>query len=161
MKSQFQHKDLLRLFPTIKPRTLISWTERGLIKPEFEDASGRGSSRRYSYKNLIEIAFMRDLLKFGIPFSVLKNIADSSEFKTTMSRHKWGSVFCIAHKKRLLQPGKATSSEPLKIALISIDEFHRKGGIELSDGIEASSAVIVNIHALNKELGKRTKEINL
>jgi hypothetical protein len=104
---------------------------------------------------------MRDLLKFGIPFSVLKSIADSSEFKTAMSGNKWESVFCISHKKRLLQPTKVTTSEPLRITLLSIDEFRNKGGIELSDGTPASSAVIVNIHALNQEIRERAKDIKL
>ena len=77
MSSRFIHSDLLKIFPYINPRTLISWSERGLIKPDLLDSSGRGSSRVYSYSNLIEIGIVFELLRLGLPFSMIAAIMGS------------------------------------------------------------------------------------
>jgi DNA-binding transcriptional MerR regulator len=74
---KYTHGDILKMFPWLKPRTLISWSERGLIKADFGEASGRGSSRVFSYSNLIEIVTIADLSKTGLPFSVIKKIIQS------------------------------------------------------------------------------------
>ena len=75
---EFQHKDVLRLFPWIKARTLISWVERGLVKPDFQDAAGKGTRRGYSYKNLIEILLVDELLSWGISYRDVGEIAHGS-----------------------------------------------------------------------------------
>ena len=93
MKNEFVHKDLKKIFPWISPRTLIYWVERGLVKPSFADASGRGSSRRYSYTNLIEIAFIGELLRRGLPFTEIKRILDTEEYKKIIDKEKWDSVY--------------------------------------------------------------------
>ena len=80
MDLRFTHKDVLRIFPGIKARTLISWMERRLIVP-FTSASGRGSSRIYSYLNLIEIGIVSEFLKHGIPFSVIEEVMTSPAVK--------------------------------------------------------------------------------
>lgn len=74
MYEQFVHRDILNIFPWIKARTLISWSERGLVKPDFSNAAGRGSSRVYSYSNLIEIGIVSEFLRHGIPFSIIEEI---------------------------------------------------------------------------------------
>jgi DNA-binding transcriptional MerR regulator len=78
MHEQFLHRDILNIFPWLKPRTLISWSERGLIKPDFSNAAGRGSSRVYSYANLIEIGIVSEFLGHGIPFSIIEGIMNGS-----------------------------------------------------------------------------------
>ena len=70
----YVHSDVLKVFPYINPRTLISWNERGLITPDVSNSSGRGSSRIYSYLNLIQIGIAHEFLRFGIPFSVIGSI---------------------------------------------------------------------------------------
>ena len=76
---EFVHKEVLKIFPWIKPRTLISWSERGLIQPEYKEASGRGTRRRYSYQNLIEIGFISELLDYGIPFNMIRIFIQDQE----------------------------------------------------------------------------------
>ena len=33
MQSEYYHKDILRVFPDLDPRTIISWVEKGIITP--------------------------------------------------------------------------------------------------------------------------------
>ena len=95
---QFVHKEVLKIFPWIKPRTLISWSERGLITPEFEDASGRGTRRKYSYKNLIEIGFVDELLKYGIPFFTVREFLEGgdSKAKDKLFEKGFDVIVCIS-----------------------------------------------------------------
>jgi hypothetical protein len=49
---------------------LIYLCEKGVIQPDAQDAKGRGSSRRFSARNLLEFGVTLRLRKFGIPASV-------------------------------------------------------------------------------------------
>lgn len=60
----FNHKDVLRIFPILKTRTLINWCERGLLTPK-TPPSGSGTRREYSAENLLEIAVIRELVDCG------------------------------------------------------------------------------------------------
>src|SRR3989304_6104061 len=49
---------------------LIYLCEKGVVRPDFQDAKGRGSSRRFSDRNLLEFAValrLRDL-EIGVSF---------------------------------------------------------------------------------------------
>ena len=74
MRYGYLHRDVLKIFRSVKARTLISWCERGLITPDVSDASGRGSSRVYSFFNLIQIGVTHEFLRYGIPFSVIGSV---------------------------------------------------------------------------------------
>ena len=76
MEYEFTHGDLRKIFPWIKSRTLIYWVERGLFKPDITEASGRGTTRKYSYKNLIEIAKNKKIIHTSIKTEIKnKNMA--------------------------------------------------------------------------------------
>ena len=49
---------------------LIYLCEKGVIKPDFQEADGRGSSRRFSARNLLEFGVALRLRALGIPASV-------------------------------------------------------------------------------------------
>lgn len=49
---------------------LIYLCEKGVINPDGENASGRGSSRRFSARNLFEFAVALTLWEFHIPFAI-------------------------------------------------------------------------------------------
>lgn len=49
---------------------LIYLCEKGVIQPDFQDAEGRGSSRRFSARNLLEFGVVLRLGAFGIPAAV-------------------------------------------------------------------------------------------
>lgn len=48
---------------------LIYLCEKGVVRPDFEDAQGRGSSRRFSSRNLLEFAVALRLRDLQIPVS--------------------------------------------------------------------------------------------
>ncbi len=80
--SVYQHKDILRIFPDLSARSLVSWTEKGLLVPFHGDARGRGTIRRYSFDNLIQAGVIRELMALGVTFRDIK------EFFQTPGRKK-------------------------------------------------------------------------
>ena len=97
-KKEFLHRDLKKIFPSISPRTLIYWVERGLISPTIKTASGRGTARKYSYGNLIEIACINELLCQGLPFSRIKFIVESQAYRSIIEGEKWDSVLWLVRR---------------------------------------------------------------
>ena len=47
-------------------RQLDYWARTDLVRPSLADASGSGSRRRYSYRNLLELKIIKNLLDAGI-----------------------------------------------------------------------------------------------
>ena len=90
--AQFTHKDILAVFPSIRPRTLISWSEKGLINP-LEKPINRGGKRVYSYENLIEVGFIRELLSWGVGLNRIRSIVNHNEFKQKFHENKYQSIF--------------------------------------------------------------------
>lgn len=91
MRYTFIHRDVMKVFPWIKARTLISWSERGLIEP-VSNAAGRGSSRVYSYANLIEIGIISQFLQHGIPFPNIEAIMKSPPIKKLIKMRDFNVV---------------------------------------------------------------------
>lgn len=56
---------------------LIYLCEKAVVVPDFGDARGRGSSRRFSSRNLLEFAIAIHLRPFGIPSSTAATILHS------------------------------------------------------------------------------------
>ena len=50
---------------------LIYLCEKGVVQPDLQDAEGRGSSRRFSARNLLEFGVALRLRELGIPASVI------------------------------------------------------------------------------------------
>jgi hypothetical protein len=50
---------------------LIYLCEKGVVQPDLEDAKGRGSSRRFSARNLLEFAIALRLRELELPASVI------------------------------------------------------------------------------------------
>ena len=50
---------------------LIYLCEKGVLQPDLQDAEGRGSSRRFSERNLLEFGVALRLRELGIPASVI------------------------------------------------------------------------------------------
>ena len=62
-------------------RQLDYWARTGLLKPSIAEASGSGSRRRYSYRDLLELRIIKTLLDSGIKLEsvrdVFNNLRDS------------------------------------------------------------------------------------
>lgn len=57
----------------ISPRTLQSWTDKGVVRP-IREATGGGSKRGYSYLNLIEAGLSKRLIEKGLGIQAVKRI---------------------------------------------------------------------------------------
>jgi len=55
-------------------RQLDYWARTDLIRPSITDASGSGSRRRYSYRNLLELKVIKKLLDAGIRLEQVRDI---------------------------------------------------------------------------------------
>ncbi len=55
-------------------RQLDYWTRTGLIVPSLETAKGSGSRRAYSYKDLLELRVVKDLLDAGIKLELVSEV---------------------------------------------------------------------------------------
>jgi DNA-binding transcriptional MerR regulator len=66
---------------------LIYLCEKGVVQPDLQDAEGRGSSRRFSARNLLEFGVALRLRELGIPASVIGAVLHVLRgFESAMSR---------------------------------------------------------------------------
>jgi DNA-binding transcriptional MerR regulator len=56
----------------VNPRTIIDWTELGLVVSGVRAADGAGTRRRYSEHDLVQLAIVKTLLGDGIPRKVVR-----------------------------------------------------------------------------------------
>jgi len=55
-------------------RQLDYWARTDLIRPSLADASGSGSRRRYSYRDLLELRVIKNLLDAGIKLESVREV---------------------------------------------------------------------------------------
>lgn len=55
-------------------RQLDYWARTDLIRPALTDASGSGSRRRYSYKDLLELRVIKTLLDAGLKLESVRDV---------------------------------------------------------------------------------------
>ncbi|MDE0927196.1 MAG: MerR family transcriptional regulator [Acidimicrobiales bacterium] len=55
-------------------RQLDYWARTDLIRPSLADASGSGSRRRYSYRDLLELKAVKTLLDAGIRLELVREV---------------------------------------------------------------------------------------
>jgi DNA-binding transcriptional MerR regulator len=55
-------------------RQLDYWARTDLIRPSLSDATGSGSRRRYSYKDLLELKVIKTLLDAGIKLESVREV---------------------------------------------------------------------------------------
>jgi len=161
MQTEFFHRDLTRIFPWISPRTLIYWVERGLVQPSIENASGRGSARRYSYSNLIEIAFINELLSIGLPFSKIQRIVKTKEYREIIENHRWDSVFWEYMR---VVPARASKDRgaphEFGVNFSTRKEFKEYWGKYLFGSHFTSSVIIVSFSALEHFVREHIQKIS-
>ncbi|MCE8429786.1 MAG: MerR family transcriptional regulator [Candidatus Methanoperedens sp.] len=73
MKTEFTKKEAAEVLG-ITPRTIHFYTDQGLIIPEKANPIGRGTTRKYSRRNLIEFLLVRELAKNGLSLDKIKNV---------------------------------------------------------------------------------------
>src|SRR6476620_291550 len=55
-------------------RQLDYWARTDLVRPSLADATGSGSRRRYSYRDLLELKAIKRLLDAGIKLEVVREV---------------------------------------------------------------------------------------
>jgi DNA-binding transcriptional MerR regulator len=60
----------------ISYRQLDYWAHTDLIRPSLSDANGSGSRRRYSYRDLLELKVIKNLLDAGIKLESVRVVFD-------------------------------------------------------------------------------------
>jgi len=55
-------------------RQLDYWARTDLVRPSMADASGSGSRRRYSYRDLLELKVIKNLLDAGIKLESVRDV---------------------------------------------------------------------------------------
>jgi DNA-binding transcriptional MerR regulator len=60
----------------ISYRQLDYWARTDLIRPSLADANGSGSRRRYSYRDLLELKVIKNLLDAGIKLESVRVVFD-------------------------------------------------------------------------------------
>ena len=58
----------------VEQHRLIHLCEKGVVTPDFEDAQGRGTMRRFSERNLFEFAVALELRQFSLPVAYITPI---------------------------------------------------------------------------------------
>lgn len=71
MARDFENRDVARIVE-VNPRTLIDWSEIGLVVPGVQDAAGAGTRRRYSEQDLVKLAIVKTLLADGIKREIVR-----------------------------------------------------------------------------------------
>jgi DNA-binding transcriptional MerR regulator len=171
MQQEFVLKDLKGIFPWVSPRTLIYWSERDLLQPELQDSSGKGSTRRYSYRNLIEISFISELLRRGLPFAKIKLIINSKKYKEIIQKKKWDKIFWESQQiVSASVPMDREAAYAIEFNFTSIEDFKKKGGEYLFGGrvkgkkghysiLLNSSILIISFHALDAFVRKQIERV--
>ncbi len=57
-------------------RQLDYWARTGLLTPSVAEATGSGSKRRYSYRNVVELKVIKQLLDAGISLQAARRAVD-------------------------------------------------------------------------------------
>lgn len=70
----FNLTDIVRILD-VKRHFVIHLVETGIIKP-LQDVRGRGKSREYSFKNLIEIGIFFHLSRMGLAYETIRMILE-------------------------------------------------------------------------------------
>lgn len=63
-------------FSNVPPRTVQSWTEKGIITPDIADTTGTGSKRLYSVRNCIEIGIVKSLTENRLALNIVAQIIE-------------------------------------------------------------------------------------
>jgi DNA-binding transcriptional MerR regulator len=146
MNRGFYHRDVLKIFPDIKARTLISWSEKGLIHPQVEPEN-RGGKRVYAHINLLEIAFIAYLLKFQIPFRVIRAWLDEARPHLESGGYLIGSLGLTQRIRSAECRVVETSLWPWIFEVIPAAKAKDVG---LEEIVPAHGALVVNLGMLKK-----------
>ena len=80
-KEQGYSGDEARKIVGITYRQLDYWARTELIRPSLSDASGSGTRRRYSYRDLLKLKAVKALIDAGIRLALIRRVFEFLEEK--------------------------------------------------------------------------------
>ena len=141
--TSFIKKDIMEILG-LNRATVELYTEKELVIPEVENPTGRGTKRRYSARNLIEFAVIRELVAAGVPHKQIKRVFDEAR--------RIGTITWFDHRAKWLKESR--------VLLVvyhgdeGLFEFHwRLGEITLEDVMKGhKSATIIDVSVVAEAL---------
>ena len=112
---------------------LIYLCEKGVVQPDLEDAKGRGSSRRFSARNLLEFAVALRLRELELPASLIGAV-------TYTLRAFERKVHDQLHTFRLPESLRGAGAPDLRV-LISDGRLYLSLGIELKRFVSGKASI--------------------
>lgn len=99
----------------ISLRTIQYYTDEGLLIPEIANPSGRGTSRKYSRKNLVEFLIIKELAKYGLSLGQIKGIMEKARSSNVASKWDPEGKWAKDREARLVIYGLGT--EDMKVQM--------------------------------------------
>ncbi|BBO72693.1 hypothetical protein DSCW_01100 [Desulfosarcina widdelii] len=148
MKNKFYTKKEMSEHSGLTPRTVDLYTNIDLIFPEVANPTGRGTTRKYSNKNLAELMVAKKLTDNRVPLKEIKEIFDLLTEKKQRNRldpyGEWGwresnlsaRLYIYRHEDEILDvfiEGRRPRIEPkkydsvLEINIERIFEYFEEG----------------------------------
>jgi DNA-binding transcriptional MerR regulator len=122
----------------ISARTIQFYTDQGLLVPEVANPSGRGTTRKYSRKNLVELLLIRELAGYGLPLEKIKAVMKLAQEKGLDK--KWDPESKWAQDKRarliIYNPGRENMKLRMEAGykiLLALDDFRGAWVINIED----------------------------
>ena len=126
----------------IPARTIQYYTDRGFVTPGVAAPTGRGTTRRYSLKNLVELSFVKELSEHGYTLEKIDGIMDVVRVRLAEYWYKSIDIakvtdLCLV----LLSPGtKHIESKQVQLC--------RKGDIYLGEIIGKRSFSVIRLEGI-------------
>ena len=73
MKKGYTNKEVTKIL-NLTARVVQSYSDQGIVIPDIYNPAGRGSTRIYSRKNLVEFLIVRKLAEHGVTLAKIKDI---------------------------------------------------------------------------------------
>ena len=149
----FQHKDILKIFPDLSSRGLVSWSEKGLLSPDYEDAKGRGSIRRFSFDNVMQAGVIRELFLFGFGFRDIRTFV-ADRWMNDMKRFRYSCALTIQRRslREADDPGDTSPRFNARVLRLKAFEFLGARAILQEPGLP--SVGVINVERIHQKVTK-------
>jgi DNA-binding transcriptional MerR regulator len=122
----------------ISARTIQFYTDQGLLIPEVANPSGRGTTRKYSRKNLVELLIIRELAGYGLSLEKIKTFMKLAQEKGLDKKWDPESKWSQDKRARLIiyNPGRENMKLRMEAGykiLLAMDEYRGAWVINIED----------------------------
>lgn len=161
----YTNKEVVQIIPELKPRTLIDWSEAKMFEPE-QDADGIGSRRLYSFKNLVEIGVLRELISYRISRDMARTIMAALDERLSSDKDNYDFVIAVRQQPVSLDKGFGSV---ISVHIGSRSDFGKDAarlvfneirtvvdGVEnVQRGLHIGSAIIVSVSDIHEFIVSR------